>query len=401
MNILWITPDVPFNKQYGGSLDISARMEFASRCGHRIYLIGFTKEPLREEVWERLNEYCAGVNIIQRPRISLHMANPLLPYSASSRYSGSIIDMVRSAVHNSGIDVACLESVHVGETAPILRKEGIPLVLRLHNLESHYFSELGKSYGYRPMRLVYMWEAMKLIEYERSIYRQSQRILCVSNYEAEQLSRLYPDAYIKWLPIPVKLEADADERGDSGPIIAFSGSMYLPNNVEAAVWFANKVFPKILISVPDAEFWIIGRSPSREIRALGTRPNIRITGEVPNSHQLLSRARVIVVPLFHGAGVKIKILEGIGLGKLVVSTSQAILGTSLVNSQQVLLADDPESFAALCIRALEKPELFYDLRDRALDYYLKYHTMEAVGSIFISELSCFEPENRGILDGEN
>lgn len=401
MNILWVTPDVPFYKQYGGSLDISARMEFVSQCGHRIHLISFTKEPLSEEVLERLNGYCARVDIIQRPKISMHMLHPLLPYSASSRYSGSIIDIVRSTVRKSGIDVACLESIHVGEIAPILKRDGIPVVLRLHNIESRYFSELGRSYGYHPLRLVYMWEARKLIEYERSIYRQSQRILCVSNHEAEQLRRLYPDAYIKWLPIPVKLEADADERGDSGPIIAFSGSMYLPNNVEAVEWFANKVFPQILSSVPDAEFWVIGRRPSREIRALGMRQHIRITGEVPNSHQLLSRARVIVVPLFHGAGVKIKILEGIGLGKLVISTSQAIIGTSLERDQQVLVADDPEAFAALCIRALEKPDLFYDLRHRARDYYLRYHTMEAVGLRLISELSFFEPENRGGLDAKD
>lgn len=401
MNILWITPDVPFHKQYGGSLDISARMEFVSQCGHKIFLISFAKEPLDQEVLERLKGHCAGVNIIQRPRISLHMLNPLLPYSASTRYSRSLIDIVRSAVRDAGIDVACLESVHVGEAAPILRGEGIPMVLRLHNIESNYFRELGRSYKSHPLRLVYMWEAMKLVEYEKSIYRQSQKILCVSNYEAVQLTRLYPHACIKWLPIPVKLEAEVDKRGDSGPVIAFSGSMYLPNNVEAVEWFANKVFPRILRSVPEAEFWVIGRGPSREIRALGTRPNIRITGEVPNSHRLLSQARVIVVPLFHGAGVKIKILEGIGLGKLVVSTSQAIIGTSLKGGQQLLVADDPEMFAALCIRALGEPELFCEIRHRAREYYLKYHTMEAVGSRLISELSGFELNDGERLDAEN
>ena len=401
MNILWITPDVPFYKQYGGSLDISARMEFVSQSGHRIYLISFAKETLDQSVLERLKGYCAGVNIIQRPRISLHALNQNLPYSASTRYSRSIIDIVRSAVRDFGIDVACLESVHVGEIAPILKMEGIPMVLRLHNIESNYFRELGRSCKSHPLRLVYRWEAMKLVKYEKSIYHQSQKILCVSNYEAEQLAHLYPRAYIKWLPIPVKLDAEANEMSDSGPVIAFSGSMYLPNNVEAVEWFANKVFPQILRIVPDAEFWIIGRGPSREVRALGMRPNIRIAGEVPNSHRLLSQSRVIVVPLFHGAGVKIKILEGIGLGKLVVSTSKAIIGTSLVEGQQILVADDPEAFAVLCIRALLEPDLFYEIRHRAKDHYLKYHTMESVGLRLISELSDFAPKDRERLDAEN
>jgi len=390
MNILWVTPDVPFHKQSGGSLDISARIEFAAQCGHKIHLISFAKEPVDQQVHQKLEKICTSVNILQRPSIFLPILNPKRPCSTSTRYSKTLPYIVDSTARRFGFDVACLESIHVGEIVPILKKAGIPIILRLHNIESHYFQELGRSYKSHPLRLVYMWEAMKLIRYEKSIYAQSQKILCVSCHEAEQLKRLYPNTYIKWLPIPIKLEAAANERGDSGPIIAFSGSMYLPNNVEAVDWFANKVFPRILCSVPNAEFWVIGRDPSKYVRKLGMHRNIRITGEVPNSHSLISEARVVVVPLFHGAGVKIKILEAIGLGKLVVATSQAIVGTSLEAGRHILVADDPEMFASLCVSALQEPTAFQDLKLRARNYYETYHTMDAVGKKLLSELSCFD-----------
>jgi glycosyltransferase involved in cell wall biosynthesis len=389
MNILWVTPDVPLYKQYGGSLDISARIEFVAKCGHKIHLISFAKEPVDKQVQQKLSVYCASINIIQRPRISLQILHPKRPYSVSTRYSKTFHDIVSSTIQHFEIDVACLESIHVGEIMPILKRAGVPSVLRLQNIESKYFQELGWSHKNLALKLVYMWEAWKLAKYEKLIYAQSRKILCVSHQETEQLKHLYPNAYITSLPIPIKLEAAANEIHDSGPIIAFSGSMYLPNNVEAVDWFANRVFPRVLSSVPNAEFWIIGRDPSKDVRKLGRRQNIRITGEVPNSHRLLSEARVVVVPLFHGAGVKTKILEAIGLGKLVVATSHAIVGTSLEDGRHILVADDPEMFATLCVKALQEPSEFQDLKLRARNYYETYHTMDAVGNRLLSELSCF------------
>jgi len=390
MNILWVTPDVPFHKQYGGSADISARIEYAAQCGHKIHLISFAKEPVDQHVHKNIEKFCSSVNIIQRPSNYLRILNPTIPYSASTRYSKALPYIVDSTAKRFGIDVACLESIHVGEIATILKKREIPIVLRLHNIESQYFLELGKSHKSYLLRLAYMWEAMKLIKYEKSIYSKSLKILCVSCHEAEQLKHQYPNLYIKWLPIPIKLDSCADEPCSSGPIIAFSGSMYLPNNVEAVEWFANEVFPRILRSVPEAEFWIIGREPSKDVRELGLRKNIRVTGEVPNSHCLLSKARVVIVPIFHGAGVKIKILEAIGLGKLVIATPEAIVGTSLEAGRHLLLADSPEMFASFCIRALQEPTAFHDIRCLARDYFERYHTMEAVGKEFHSELSCLD-----------
>jgi glycosyltransferase involved in cell wall biosynthesis len=390
MNILWVAPDVPFHKRYGGSSDISARIESMAKYGHKIHLVCFSKEPVDQHIHKDIEKICASVNIIQRPSAFLYILNPKRPYSAATRYSKVLPQLVDTIDKSFRIDVACLESIQVGEIVPILKKAGIPIVLRLHNIESQYFFEQGRCHKSLPLSLIYKWESMKLISYEKSIYAQSQKILCISCHEAEQLKSLYPDKYIKWLPTSIKFEAEANERGDSGPIIAFSGSMYLPNNIEAVTWFANKVFPQVLSSVPEAEFWIIGRGPSKEVKELGMRQNIRITGEVPNSHRLISEARVIIVPLFHGAGVKIKLLEAIGLGKLVVSTTQAIVGTPLKPDCHVLVADDPENFANLCIRALQEPTVFQDLKFRAKIYFETYHTMEAVGKKLLSELSCFE-----------
>ena len=78
MNILWVTPDVPFHKQYGGSADISARIEYAAQCGHKIHLISFAKEPVDQHVHKNIEKFCSSVNIIQRPSNYLRILNPTI-----------------------------------------------------------------------------------------------------------------------------------------------------------------------------------------------------------------------------------------------------------------------------------------------------------------------------------
>jgi len=395
MNILWVTPDVPFNQQYGGNFDIPARMQFAAQMGSKIHLICFTKEPVSEQAQQKLRRCCASINILQRPRNYLQLLHPKRPYSASTRNSKTLPDIVSSIIQHSEIDVVCLESVHVGEIVPLLKSADVPLIVRLHNIESLYFRELGRAYKKPSLKLIYMWEANKLAKYEECIYTESQGILCVSCAESELLARSYPGLYVAWLPAAIKLETSANDRHDSGPIIAFSGSMYLPNNIEAVEWFAYKVFPKVLRSVPNAEFWIIGRRPARAVQKLGNLQNIRVIGEVPNTHHLLLEARVVVAPLFHGAGVKIKVLEAIGLGRLVVASSHAINGTTLEDGRHVLVSDDPETFAALCIKALQDPEAFLSIRREAMDYFRRHHQVEVVGRMFLSKLSHFASGKEG------
>jgi len=389
MNILWITPDIPFNKQYGGDFDVSARIEFAHKAGVKNYLLSFTKEPINEQIQQKLQNYCERVHIVQRPQNKLYIFNKR-PYSAVTRNSNKLCEVVGKFCEYTKIDIACLESLHVGEIVPLLKRVEIPFILRAPNIESQYFKELGRAHQNLLSKFIYTWEAKKLAKYEKLIYDQSQKILCLSVYESEQLKHLYPNAYISWLPPAVKLEVPSNQKCDSGPVIAFSGSMYIPNNVRAVEWFSHEVFPEILRSIPNAEFWIIGRKPTMVVKKLGKLRNVRITGEVSSTHELLLEARVVVAPLFHGAGVKIKILEAIGLGKPVVATSEAIIGTTLKPGYNVLVADDSETFATLCVRVLREPKVFEDLRLRAREYFNSHHEVEAVGRKFLAELSFFD-----------
>lgn len=128
--------------------------------------------------------------------------------------------------------------------------------------------------------------------------------------------------------------------------IFFIGALdWLPNQ-EGLNWFLLKVFKLLLEERPDLEFHVAGRNAPRDFERKLQHPNIRYHGEVDNAREFVRSHRIMVAPLLTGSGMRIKILEGMALGRPVLTTSAGIEGIPAVNRQHVLVEDNPELFAS-------------------------------------------------------
>ncbi len=134
--------------------------------------------------------------------------------------------------------------------------------------------------------------------------------------------------------------------------IVFTGVMgYAPND-DAASYFAKEVFPLIKVKRPQAQFWIVGSEPSERVKALTRIPGIHVTGQVDDVRPYVWSAAVFVCPLRLGSGVKNKILAAMAMEKATVATPLSIDGLDVEDGREVLLADDPESFADKVLQLL-------------------------------------------------
>jgi glycosyltransferase involved in cell wall biosynthesis len=132
---------------------------------------------------------------------------------------------------------------------------------------------------------------------------------------------------------------------------------YQPNE-DGILFFCAEILPLIRQRTPQrVVLEVVGRGPSARVAALGKDDTITVTGEVETVEPCYERADVVVVPLRFGGGTRIKILEALALGKPVVSTSIGAEGLDLVDGRDILIADDPEGFAAACLRLMADPIL--------------------------------------------
>jgi polysaccharide biosynthesis protein PslH len=141
----------------------------------------------------------------------------------------------------------------------------------------------------------------------------------------------------------------------AAPTAAFVATLGWAPNVDAAVWFGQEVWPEVRRRSPDARLLLVGRDPSRSVRALAS-SSVEVSGTVCDVRPYLAQARVAVAPLRSGGGTRLKILEALDAGRPVVATSVAVDGLEDLIGEGVVVADDSASMIEIVSALLDEPD---------------------------------------------
>jgi len=158
--------------------------------------------------------------------------------------------------------------------------------------------------------------------------------------------------------------------------------MDYPPNIDALRYFFREIHPRVARAVPGVRVLVVGRSPTPEVLAWSSRPGVTVTGSVPDVRPYLAEATLVVVPLRVGGGTRIKILECLAAGRAVVSTSVGAEGLGLRHGEQLMLADDPESFARHTADLLEDRALRQRLAEAGRLCVLARYSWSELGQRF-------------------
>ncbi|MEA2740811.1 MAG: hypothetical protein QOH05_4118 [Acetobacteraceae bacterium] len=183
-------------------------------------------------------------------------------------------------------------------------------------------------------------------EREYAIWRQADLTLYLSEEEAQIASALQPAANIRSI-VPYCFDRFADPRAaPPGQEIIFVAGFGHPPNEDAAHWLVSEILPLIRAEVPAARLSIIGSNPTERVRAL-CGDGIALFPDVTDAEleAAYNRARVAVVPLRCGAGVKLKVVEALRSGVPMVTTPVGAQGLPGL-FQVVVVADEAAVFAA-------------------------------------------------------
>jgi GT2 family glycosyltransferase len=240
---------------------------------------------------------------------------------------------------------------------PDVAEDVIPLIRRHSKARLVYY---GHDLHFQRMRLQaevtgnsrLLLEAEHMREREYAIWRQADLSLYLSDEEARVASGLQPDARIGSV-VPYCFDRFAAPRAaPAGQEIVFVAGFGHPPNEDAALWFAHEILPLIRMEVPAAHLSIIGSNPTARVRGLAG-DGIGVYANVSDAELAASydRARVAVVPLRFGAGVKLKVVEALRDGVPLVTTqvgAQGLPGLSRV----VAVEDAAASFAGAVVSLL-------------------------------------------------
>lgn len=168
--------------------------------------------------------------------------------------------------------------------------------------------------------------------------------------------------------------------------IVFTGVMGYGPNEDAALYFANDIFPSVKAKRPNAEFWIVGSEPPKKVELLARIEGVHVTGQVPDVRPYVRSAAVFVSPLRVGSGVKNKLLAAMAMKKPIVATTVSIDGLDLTDDRELLLADKPRDFADKVLRLLTDHEMAQRLGANGLARVQGQYSWAAMGKTLESAI---------------
>jgi polysaccharide biosynthesis protein PslH len=143
--------------------------------------------------------------------------------------------------------------------------------------------------------------------------------------------------------------------------------------VDAAVYFAHSIWPKIAPVRERLKFVVVGARPTPEVMALGNELRVQVTGTVDDVRPYYRNALAVVVPLRVGSGTRLKVLEAMAAGVPVVSTSLGAEGLAVETGKNILIQDTPEGMARVLLQLNEGTpewkELVSNARSLVTEHY--------------------------------
>ncbi len=261
-------------------------------------------------------------------------------------------------LENKNFDIVQLETIYVAPYISTIRRYSkAKIVLRSHNIEHLIWSRYANTIK-NPLKRNYLnYLTRKLRKYEKEVFSKVDGIATITSVDANYINTLEFSTPVSVVPFGLDFSKCIFQTPQNGnPTFFHLGSMDWMPNQEGIKWFLNECMPEIAKKFPDNFVFLAGRNMPVWINNFKF-PNLINVGEVEDSTEFMNSKNIMFVPLLSGSGVRVKIIEGMALGKTIISTSVGAEGINYKQNENILIADTPEQFIEKFQLCIEDKEL--------------------------------------------
>ena len=339
-NILVIDHHVPKPDHDSGSLRMFQILALLHQLGHRLTFIADNLAdipPYAGELQKR------GIEVVYHP------------------YIKKVCDYLIS--HGSRFDVVVLSRCDFARKHIADARQHAPQArIIFDTVDLHYLREEREAQLTGDPELRQRAQERRQLEHE--LIEQADETWVVSPAEQRLLRQKSPGKSIQLVSNIVDIPGSRTPFALRRDWLFIGGFQHRPN-IDAVMFFVQKIYPLVSDRLRDAKFYILGDKAPPEIVALATE-RIVVAGLQRDVRPFFDTVKLSVAPLRFGAGVKGKINQSMAFGVPVVATSLATEGMELTNHEDILVADEPEHFAQALIKLYESEELWTRLSENGI-----------------------------------
>lgn len=357
MNVLMIDEEVPF----------------PTNTGKRIRTYNLLK---RLEKWHRVTYLCyenpstalpelKNVSFVQLPSPIFDQLGNIFylsllknifssrPYSVDRHTSGIMIAKISSLIQKNKFDLIHCEWTPYTENLKTWLSK-VPSVLSAHNIEAQIWHRYFKTERNVFKKLYTFLQWKKMDRYEMWASKGYSEVMAVSKPDKDFFLNHYGCQNVTVIPNGIDEKYFFPLNHSIKPYsMVFSGSMDWRPNQDGIRYFLKDIFPKIQRKLPQVTVVIVGRNPPHWLEDLCSQiKGVLLTGTVEDVRPYISQRAIYIVPLRIGGGSRLKILEALAMGKIVLSTSIGSEGLDLVDGEHLVIRDSPEDFASSAVELM-------------------------------------------------
>lgn len=286
-------------------------------------------------------------------------------YNVSRFFSADFDKKLSRFLQRNKFDIVHLESLFMTPYISTIRRNSkAKIVLRSHNLEHIIWQRLSDTTTQPAKKLYLKHLASRLKKYEQKTINEVDGIATISFEDTQKFQELKCKVPICTIPFGIDLDKYPIQTVHNNlPLNLFHiGALNWQPNLEAVNWFLKNVWPKI--SNQEVLLHLAGRDIPDSIIS-NKDPKIKIHGEVNDAKKFMTENQIMIVPLLSGSGMRVKIIEGMALGKLVITTQIGAEGIACEHNKNILIANSPDEFCHLINRIIQAPNLITEIGNHA------------------------------------
>ncbi|CAN5498322.1 glycosyltransferase family 4 protein [soil metagenome] len=386
MKVLQLCIRVPFPPQDGGSIAMYNMERSLFENGASVKVLAFNTIKQYVEI-EKLDPDYLKMTKIE----GIFLDNRIKPFAALlNLFSGESYHIIRfirrdfdealmKILETEQFDIIQLESLFmIPYLDTINRLSNAPVLLRTHNVEHLIWKRLANITTNSLRKWYLNLLANRLKRYETWALNRVDGIIALTPEDKKMILEESPEVPVFVAPIGVDASEYHPKPLPPGDIIFHIGAMDWIPNQEGIKWFLDQVWPEIERDYPDVKFRFAGKKmPPGFFNFQSDR--IEVKGFIPDAKEYMNEGTIMIVPLFSGSGMRVKIIEGMAMGRAIVTTPVGMEGIHAVDGKHFLMAQDAAEFTKQVKLLIENRELVKSIGANARAFVEEEFDNKAIG----------------------
>lgn len=382
MKVLQLCNKPPYPSVDGGTLAMNSITQglLEAGCEVRVLSLCSDKHPVLES---RMTEEYRRATRFEAVHIDLGI-HPLdagvallcgESYHVKRFVSKEFARRLAQVLDEEQFDVVHVESVFMTPYLPVVREHSqAKVILRAHNVEHMIWRRVAQSER-NPLKRWYLKHlSLTLSAYEREHLNDYDGVVSITANDAQLMREMGCRKPMVSIPFGVSPETEMQVEEEPNSLFHIGSMDWMPN-LEGVRWFLDQVWPSVHKRMPQLTLYLAGRKMPNDLMRLEME-GVRVLGEVPDAMYFIASKQINVVPLLSGSGIRVKIIEAMSAGKVVVTTSIGAAGIGCTDGKDVLIADTPQQFVEQLERCVTNPEFCRQLGANALRLIAQQYGVE-------------------------